>query len=360
MRVNKAFTTDNNERWFDLWNENITISTDINYYHYTSLDSALKILDKISELENKKDRDFYYITLFATHLFYLNDGEELQRGLDKVISTIQKKLKEMSLNNDVKKCFEFYEKILNNKNSILAKYAEIMCNDDSQYKNRTIYYPNMFELSFCAEGNLLSQWKYYGKDSGIAIEFDLNNCLYRGNIVNGDAGKIWGEDRPVKIKYNDDEQIKIISGIFEQNIRNDYDAQGAIMNAIIEASYMKNYGFIEEKEYRLLFPLVYNAKKHNETDALKLIKYRVSEGIIKPYIKIDIRHKSDIYPIKSITVGPGQNQELIFNAMLNYIQSNFTKKLVKNPYKKLSDKQLATGIEVNGIKLYKSLIPFRG
>jgi hypothetical protein len=72
----------------------------------------------------------------------------------------------------------------------------------------------------------------------------------------------------------------------------------------------KNYYFKHEKESRLLFFPSENTE----------IKYREKNGRILPYLKCVVVNKdSEKYPVLSVMVGPGNNQNLVFNAVINML-----------------------------------------
>lgn len=345
----RAFVTNSEEDSFFVTNEGINNNT-TTYFHYTSLEGALGIFDGIKDENNKK-----YLTLFATHLFYLNDELEFKYGMDKALTPIKKAIEKNGQNESIKSVLSFYEKIFSNSDSkISTQYLDILCEDSDK---APVTYPNIFELSFCSDGNLLSQWKYYGKNSGIAFEFDLDNCEYRGNIINGTASNIWNNVYPNEIIYDNTKQQQEMNKIFDATINNHYDAEKMIMKALVKVSFMKSGYFQEEKEYRLLFPLMYNPCEASECEALRKIQYRTVDGIIKPYLKINIIHKIDTLPFKSIIIGPGKNQDLLYSAFVSMVQSKMD---IERPRLVKTENDNFDGLEINGVKVLKSMIPFRG
>ena len=116
---------------------------------------------------------------------------------------------------------------------------------------------------------------------------------------------------------------------------------------------------------RLLFAPNYQDDSNDTSDEnrkklMEKVSYRPrgNEYII-PYLKIKIKSKDNTqYPIKSLTVGPGQNQELIFKSLIMFVQSNFSE--MQSDIKLLNDEEGCYCIEVNGIKIRRSRIPFRG
>lgn len=319
------------------------------YFHYTSLKNSLNILNCVS-LDESATRQLkcskYGIELYASHFLYLNDKEEFTNGLEKLLKVLKSQEKRYKNHSDIV-CI---------LNEYINQYNGIKSSNDSIIAGL----PNHYIISFCKNGNLLGQWKFYGKDSGIAIEFDLDNCIIIGNkskkqeLVHPTQCKLYD------IVYEEDTQKQKFQEAFSSFYKNEYNLRCSAMQSLMLASYMKHVSFKEEEECRLLIPLVYFPQHEDESCLLERINYRESNGIIKPYIKVQLYrcdHKNKT-PIKSITVGPGENQEQIFNALILLVNSRFPKgktslRVLNNPNKHYDY------IVVNGIEIRKSNYPFR-
>ena len=115
----------------------------VHYIHYTSFAGFKAMFEPYAENGEQ------YIRIFPSQIQYLNDYQEYKEGV-KVVGNIP-----VGIDN------------------------------------------NIFAVCFCGEEDLLSQWKYYGKNSGIAIEFDFNNnnpCRYK-----------WWDDIDEKVSDKSDE-----------------------------------------------------------------------------------------------------------------------------------------------------------
>ncbi len=311
------------------------------YYHYTSLANCLNILklttDKNTNLKNG-------IELYASHFLYLNDKEEFLNGLEKLLVVMTSQFSKYKNKSEITGVLNDY----------LIKYNNIKSSSDSLISSL----PNHYILSFCKSGNLLGQWKYYGKDSGVAIEFDLNNCFYIGDKTQSNQ-KPYSCCEPYDIIYDEKEQTKIFKDLYSARQKEAYTMSCIAKKSLMVASYMKHYAFSEEKESRLLIPLVYFPPQETSNNLLSLINYRESSGIVKPYIKVKIFNKSKSKtPIKSVTIGPGINQEQVFNAIVLLIKTRFpngkTNLTIQNNKAECCDY-----ITVNGIIIKKSNYPFR-
>ncbi|MCL2146355.1 MAG: DUF2971 domain-containing protein [Synergistaceae bacterium] len=332
------------------------------FFHYTSLSNALKIL----ELKKEDDKDKVerynakFISLWASHFLFLNDTQELADGLKIACENITAKKDSGGANDRAKEWLLQY----------LDYFSSIGPNDN-------IYNaPNSFILCFCLKGNILSQWMRYGKESGIAIEFDLDNCQYEGfspprpkHTRPGEPAPSIGyyEDRmeviPRRILYADDDKTRYIKKITQKAINRNNDAVHILaMQALAAASFMKHPGFEDESEVRLLFSPNYYPE-HTAMDAAKLIQYRETDGILKPYMDIHIKHNdSDKKIIKSITVGPGLNQTLVLNAIIKLVQTRFTGSI--DPVQKFNDwdveeEQYYKHTMIGDIEVRCSTLPYR-
>ena len=334
------------------------------FYHYTDLSSCLNILKPhYFEIDSKK----IYNVLWVSQFLYLNDEYEFREGFEVFLELLKQKINEYPFEDEIKNNFKKFLALFDAQKQdsfleIYFKACEKSIKDDFD-----LIYPNYFIMSFCEDGNLLSQWKYYGKDSGIALEFDLKNCLFSGNNINC-GNDVFSKPLIKSVEYDKEHQINKIKTIIDEFIEKDknkneetdllYESKMFIMKVLVELAFMKNSGFREEKESRLIFPLVYNGFSQKQEEALKLIKYRESKGSIKPYLNIKVSSET-LFPIKSITVGPGENQIKVFHALISFVQSNYpyNAKLTDLTYNKDNDD--FESVMVNGIIIRRSLIPFK-
>lgn len=291
-----------------------------NLFHYTSITGFFKML------ENIKDKECY---LFPGNLMYQNDSNEFIEGINS-IKNLKKDIEDPNV-------LDAIDKSLNNLNN------------------------NIYIACFSSQRDLLDQWKYYGKDCGLSIEFDFSECegFWQKNAKAGETvciqsfeihknkdiddnfftnKKFDSSDHemfsfsskneltrngitldPINVIYKDKtDVIKNIINNRKENMdklqlyRTPINNNGYISHAI--SSFIpicKNHYFEHERESRLIF----HPMKDTE------ILYREKSNRILPFIKCLVVNKnSEKYPIKSITVGPGANQNLIFNAVINFLE----------------------------------------
>lgn len=307
------------------------------YYHYTSLENCLNLLNH--------DNDIF--ELWASHLSYLNDKEEHVNGLKLIDRKVEDLL--LSKGDDLSDWIEEYKE---KQNTMLNE---------------------IFILCFCSKRSLLSQWKYYGKNSGIAIQYNLDHCEYAGYIEDGGehAKEMFISNFTQKVIYDNMEKQRIIDSFIHENIYSIYngsDDKVSKYRRIIRnmdilyslAPLFKHDAFAEENESRLLFRPLYLEDTVDIKDARGLVNYRVSNNKVIPYLKVRVRgkeEKSKRNPvILSLTVGPGENQDLIFDALKHFVRNKFPSN--ESHFEPINRKDYSY-IKVNGIEIRKASIPFR-
>lgn len=271
------------------------------YVHYTSPEAFVSIFGSYIENQGVDPRVIESCVMRATHLRYMNDAEEYKSGL-----------------------------LTWNK---LKKFANTTKPDD---------YDEVYSISFCSNQNLLSQWKWYGKNSGIAIEFDMDNIyfryweprVYQENITLIKALYLDVLTRPLSAKYDEQEKE-----IFFREIEDAFQEMSLGLDTTeiqrkLFVPFCKHSGFSEEQESRLIFyPIADKCIKPPQ------IHYYPSRKMIKPSMNITFEAKDKKKNIiKGLTVGPGHNQEMIYQMLRLIFQNN------QEIYEKIE----------------KSEIPFRG
>lgn len=309
------------------------------FYHYASVDAVNGILNH-TEQKYK---------MWASHLSFLNDSEEFDNGKKLIFGSLNTFIRNIDNDqnggcDDVKKEFstcikEFLGEAKKGKTDIII--------DGEMIFNRNIYI-----ICFCRESNSLNQWKYYGKDSGIALEFNLKNCVYTG-ICSSNMEKFFNV-HPLKVVYDDKEKKKIVMNILKQVYldfinKEDEDRKRKLMRALGNiyglCPLFKHHDFKDERECRLLFRPIY---RDNNDDVRRLIKYRKRNGILIPYMEIGMQAKDKKSLIESIKIGPGENQELLYYSMQHLAL-----------YRGIFDEKSSNLSNINKF-IIKSPTPFRG
>ncbi|MBO7448741.1 MAG: DUF2971 domain-containing protein [Clostridiales bacterium] len=291
------------------------------YAHYCSLDSFIVFLNDYIEGKKIKRRPLTYsgrydknivetpyVTFFASNLTFLNDRKEFDLGKNKVLEHMNS-IPENELNKEI------------------------------------------FVSCFCSDSDSLTQWKYYGKNSGLAVVFDTENVLINyyddadeDASCKSDDGDMVFDPREVLYKDYDktiDKMLSLYSSGVQKASENDI--------AQVVIPYIKDEYFEDEHESRIA---LYNIKSEDEKP-LSHSNYRVSSNKIIPYLKMKMFYKDDSckLPIKSITIGPGDDQDLIMEAVCNILSP-------MNDYDELSNGDRI--IKKLDIRIHKSSCPFKG
>lgn len=219
--------------------------------------------------------------------------------------------------SDIEKSNDYQECIVC-RESVNERIEEYLGNDKKMLHAWKTWYQNgvecnfsmgTFGVCFSESRDRLSQWRSYAQNGkGIAIGFDKNileklNSISKYYISFG------------KVIYNNTE--KYIKKIVEDNIRK-FKYKGVVHVALefsqnyrMEFPFVKNPGFEEEKEWRVVICSPIQKGNIPGTDKIIFsnIKYRASEYKIIPYIEMNFEKiKQDL--IKEIWLGPKSEVEI--------------------------------------------------
>jgi hypothetical protein len=263
--------------------------------------------------------------LWATNIFYLNDGEEftgffnrklphlLKEGFQEGIAEARKTEKRLSL-IDAADDLDAIEKSSNDLLSAL--------------RAATLSLP-VYIASFCctpsepeSEDGLLSQWRGYGVDGGYAIVFDtngLNELLLEEQRRFFYSFGHWGDvdyyDGKAGVKAAHEETLKWEATIRETLaslvLKQSPDYEAFYEPIVSLATRHKHQGFREEREVRIVTlplhdDLIREAQKEGENRLKKMVHFTPRGGVLVPHIALFERPTGDAakLPIKKIIVGP--------------------------------------------------------
>lgn len=329
------------------------------FWHYTSAKGVLGIFkDYIDDFGNSP-KYVEKCSMLASNIRFMNDSKEYEEGVE-CFSELCK-----NVNEELKPFFN--TEVVNQIND------------------------NIYLISFCGEGDLLSQWKWYGKNSGISIRFNIDNIAYRTyeykNIKN--EKEIFSlsdpHTKPLRIKYNHEEKQKYFNMLLEQDRIRDSEAYDLVRLAFVP--FCKHEGFVEEKESRLVF-YIGDLGLDENINAVFDIRYNAfEEGRIKPALNVqmELNNEEELVAniISDIIVGPGANQELVFNFLIHvfdrenyYFHKTTDASIEVEPkewtefismedhnvyFVKCKDNKVREAYKCkNGVVIMKSSIPFRG
>lgn len=246
---------------------------------------------------------FYYTTtetmryvvtkgdIYATNVRYLNDSEEYINGL-----------------REIKKLYDIVDKSERNE---LAELAE-----KQEYEKIKEDASDIYSISFSKASDLLSQWHMYAKESGVQIKMNFDEkkeYLYYCQKCDGKKGaKVKKfETKPVfyltQVGMPEEEYEQIGKQVQEQFSDIYNENMEMVSTWKILAPFIKNYGFKQEEEVRAVF-----LSSQNELQ----IEYRNDRGVLKPYLDIEMKNG---WPISEIMVGPGRNQNQVFQSICHFL-----------------------------------------
>lgn len=245
-------------------------------YYYTSTDTMCKVLSGAK--------------LFATNLGYMNDSHEYIHGL----RTVKKVLEDKG--------------IPENENFSFSNINEYV------YGEKELTY---FSISFCKDGDLLSQWTTYARESGVSIEMSFvegQELAFEIESYDKDGIKIFAQ--PKEIVYVEGKWERLESKkesvlkLLDSEGKDTNEGRDYFISAGSKASaYIKQADFVQEREFRIVFDVAVmkNVPK---------IEYRVDKHVIKPYLSVKCM---DGWPVTAITVGPGFNQGIVFQSVKYFL-----------------------------------------
>lgn len=280
-------------------------------YHYTTIEGLLGILKSQS--------------LHASNISYLNDRRELIYVDEFICEMIKNKFSSI-----------YYD--LQNQNKMTTNVDIGMLADkeaatfiDSIHETSKKTSP-IFTVSFCRSGSefeeqngLLSQWRGYGRDGGVALRFEvekLGNIIQKeneeysytstflGDVIYGIEDPEFEDIAKELTKFSD-----AVPDIMENMLKEfgiDYVFSGEKVSLdemhrpySLVAPRLKHPGFTEEKEYRIVASVWTGEESPDETRKRKPIQFRKRDNYLIPYITIG-NVESGKLPIDQIIVGPSR------------------------------------------------------
>ena len=306
-------------------------------FHYTDVESLFHIV-------NEK-------CMFASHIKFLNDWKEFDTGYKILYRNLKRRSETWPLTNIKPNELNFLPEKLPQRSqysTLTKKPVDIV----TQYYLQKIL-PDVFALSFCTKGDSLYNWITYAKEAGVSIEFDFSQFTFIDfdlrkkkpiMIKHGVRKELFGticsfsESIPRIIRYVDegDENIdKIITGFIDSVLREIEKEEnrntiravfwGYIIKLFDIIPFIKSQEFINEEEVRVTFrPKIDYFKTNNNQykEIQNIVNFRMRNNLIIPYLKIGWESVDKLlYPIRSITVGPGKNQLAIFQSVIQFIET---------------------------------------
>lgn len=220
------------------------------YWHYTSLSALLSIFDIKNDfcIEPNLTR----CEMLASNICYLNDIKEFYGGV-----------------NDFKKAIKAIKK--SKKNNFDVKKLDV---ENIQDVSDDIYI-----ISFCGHGDLLSNWKYYAKDSGISIEFDMENVGFK--YMRYKKNDIIYEDwyDPIPVEFCDEDKLTVAMSAINNALSTNFRGPEQIK---VDYRISRNNGYNELKIKQLnddcwSRPIVVKINRNHTKGAIAINKRSVSK-----------------------------------------------------------------------------------
>ena len=287
-------------------------------YHYTDLNGFISII---------QNREFW-----ISNVNFLNDHRELEDGIGickKVIMQhLEKDLPEIQL-------------------LALRKVLEKLESGRSD-GSWAVKKSDIFSMSFCSIGDLLPQWRGYGRNAGVSIGFNLS-AFGQCKLMELIDYKIIASTNPYEMHpeygalpllqpviYDDDAKkhaIKVILAYFINMLEplRSTDSQETDLEFNVACSEItdvifryivlfKDKSFFSEEELRYVYTIFSSSSRRPRID------FRERNGIILPYIKFKLLDKNchpliDL-PISDIIVGPCLQQDYLIDSIKYFLQNS--------------------------------------
>lgn len=243
-------------------------------YHYTDLHGLKGIISSSS--------------LWATNFSFLNDSNELTHGLKCLENALQYLQDELS-----PKTLQFIQQALTHFKMHRASHV--------------------YNLSFCLEPDLLSQWRGYGNTQGVCLEFDDEELMasldfQRYKVI---KNRVIYTKEESTIEARDEILAFFRQPEVQSEINDDviYETIHATNLAHSLPPFFKNDGFREEQEFRLaILP----------DEPFDGVNFRINGNGLVPYLIINAKDKLSL---KGIRIGPRCNRSMMMEGISFLLQS---------------------------------------
>ena len=261
----------------------------VTLYHYTGIGGLLGIVESR--------------TLWASHIYYLNDAAEIVYARD-----VLKELVGKRINTAPEEEHEF-----------LAQFNHWL----NTFSQNAFH---LFIFSLTEEPNLLSQWRSYtphGK--GVSIGFSPDSLLQKVRAQ---------EMRIVRCLYERLEQEELMNGLLNKMLIT-FRKENPSMDTSKFHPAQKYYGFLEKfrGDILQLFSIIKHSSfreerewriisKYYEKYTDPKIKFREGSSMLVPYIEIDLGcNETGPLMFQRVYLGPSQHNELSMSALANFLSN---------------------------------------
>lgn len=209
-----------------------------------------------------------------------------------------------------------------------------------------------FMICFCEEDDILSQWRGYAPDGGVSMCFEINSQLPY-EIVSG-TDKINIVLKPHQVIYLEKDNTRESNKIFKRISANESrfsPSKGLRENMLSLIPFLKDKGFIEEKEWRIIISETFNNIDSNEFK--KCIKFEKYEHLKIPYLIVKAGNSElEKFPSKVKLQIFEQNMKHTIMSAFNDINSKRKDKIeVVDCYNGVVDSEYCLGC-TRSVKMY--------
>jgi len=294
-------------------------------FHYTSIGGLKGILESA--------------TLRFTNINYLNDKDEIKAGMDSLAKTIAATDEEkekifssirnrgmqtfvccFSLDEDSLPMWNYYTKEINNQG------YNIEFNDKSLVESIILENPELAgcELSFGVVEYCKDNDSKYSKSFSDGLTSSFSLAMMKLLFA---FAKDYLKDEPEKIKKWESEIAQLENDKNENDISvYSYNGQLGKFQKDTSGNYLcfvKRDCFLQEKELRIVINVP--EWKLAELKQFNLYKYRISNGLLVPYLELKFSYSA----IQGLTVSPTIQSDLAEQSIHDFLQyCNFS---IKNP-----------------------------
>ncbi len=254
-------------------------------YHYTSLAGLMGMVEKRN--------------MWASEIHYLNDTKELR----------------------------LLGELLNHEIRIRLENGADPCNVLIQFREwiaiRQKYGPLVFVGSYTEEGNLLSQWRgYCPHGSGVSIGFNPEKLIISTKPHSFMIGKcIYDNDHKIALAKQLIDVVVSVANERGEALPNQKHPTQSFHDVFAElepklltvAALIKDHAFREEKEWRIVSPIISNYVKTP-------IKYREGATLLIPFMEVPLpKNDQQAIDIEHIFLGPTPENYLSINSISMYL-----------------------------------------
>lgn len=295
-----------------------------------------------SDFGQTAQKAFYYTTvstfhkfaengcLWASHIKRMNDWQEFELGRQLVLDALIEFAENQS-SHASQETIEYIQEAIFEAKRIARPGGT---NQRFGYGRTYVDYwhPEVYNISFTRESDLLSQWKMYARESGVAIEFDFSRAstFWQKAVHNETDTMDFKQENciPRRVNY----QVKQLKQQLECDlgqINKDPELFAPRMIQLLEQiPFIKHSGFSQEGESRLIFR-PHKRLESDDTITHSKVGYREAGHLLIPYLEIycgqpadpkaDLAHSIG-WPVVSVTVGPGHDQDVVFESLIHRLE----------------------------------------